>query len=345
MTTTTQQSLASVTRGQLTDPPTPDLIFQLAQGFMVSKHLFAASELGLFQALAEGPVDLDGLTARTGLTRRTARISVDAMVAIGLVERRGSDYANTPVAAAFLSGVAQTDMRPLLTFWDALSYPAWADLAGALGRGRPAREIFEIDDALVPIMSAGIEAATAGACYATPRVAGLPTGSRVLDIGGGTGSWAIALAANDPELTATVLELPDVASVAQDRLRASAFSDRVEVRTGDLLTDEFPRGYDAFLLANVVHYFSPRTNQSILRRIREAAEPGARLLLADFWTDPTHTQPLPAALMAGEFAIHVNEGDVYSVEEVTAWLANTGWRATGHHPLAGPISLVTAEAA
>ncbi len=96
----------------------------------------------------------------------------------------------------------------------------------------------------------------------------------------------------------------------------------------------------------MVHYFTPETNQSILRNIRAVAEPGARLLLADFWTDPTHTQPLPAALMAGEFAIHVNDGDVYSVEEEgAAWLGATGWSYIGNAPLAGPISLVTAEAA
>lgn len=338
--TTTEQSPAGVTH----DVATPDLIFQIAQGFMASKHLFAASELGLFEALGEGPIDLDGLAARTGLTRRTARISADAMVAIGLLERHGAVYANTAAAAAFLSGATEADMRPLLRFWNKLSYPAWSDLAGALGRGRPTHEIFEIDEELVPIMSAGIEAATAGACHALPAVAGLPVASRVLDIGGGTGSWAIALAATDPELSATVFELADVATVAQERIRSTAFSDRIDVCAGDLLNGELPRGYDAFLMANVVHYFNPETNQSILRRIRAVAERGGRLLLADFWTDPTHSQPLPAALMAGEFAIHVNDGDVYSVDEVAAWLASTGWRFTSHQPLAGPISLVAAEA-
>jgi SAM-dependent methyltransferase len=324
---------------------TPDQIFQIAQGFMASKHLFAASQLGLFEALGEGPTDLAGLAARTGLTPRTARISADAMVALGLLERHGDRYANTPVAATFLSGATPADFRPLLTFWDKLSYPAWTGLAGALGRGRPAHEIFEIDEELVPIMSAGIEAATAGACHALPGVAGLPPASRVLDIGGGTGSWVIALAEADPDLTATVFELPEVAAVAEERLRATGLSSRIDVRAGDLLTGDVPRGYDAILLANVVHYFAPETNQDILRKMRAAVEPGARLLVADFWTNPTHTQPVPAALMAGEFAIHINNGDVYSVEEGAAWLGETGWQFTGHLPLAGPISLVTAEAA
>lgn len=135
-----------------------------------------------------------------------------------------------------------------------------------------------------------------------------------------------------------------MARVARDELRATAYADRVDVRDGDVFVDELPRGYDAFLLANLVHYFPPETNRSILHRVRAAAAPGGRLLLADFWTDPTHSQPLPAALMAGKFAIHVNDGDVYSVEEGAAWLTATGWKLTGHAPLAGPISLVTAEA-
>ncbi|MGH3716430.1 MAG: methyltransferase, partial [Micromonosporaceae bacterium] len=172
-----------------------------------------------------------------------------------------------------------------------------------------------------------------------------PAASRVLDIGGGTGSWSIALAAADPALTATVFELADVARVAREQLRATAYSHRIDVRVGDVRADDLPRGYDAFLLANLVHYFTPETNRSILHRIRTAAEPGARLLLADFWTDPTHTQPLAAALMAGEFAIHVNDGDVYSVEEGTAWLHDTGWRYLDHRPLAGPMSVIVAEAA
>jgi len=330
--------------GPATDVVTPDRIFEIAQGFMASKHLFAASELGLFEALGEGPADLDGLAARTGLTRRTARISADAMVAIGLLDRHGNRYANSPVSATFLSGGTPADLRPLLRFWDRLSYPAWEDLAGALGRGRPAHEIVEIDDELVPVMSAGIAAATAAAARALPEVAGLPAGSRVLDVGGGTGSWSLALAEVDPALTATVLELADVARVAREHLRATEFSDRVDVHVGDVLADDLPRGHDTFLVANLVHYFTPERNRALLHRLRLAAEPGARLLLADFWTDPTHTRPLPAALMAGEFAIHIDGGDVYSAEEAAAWLGATGWRPTGHEPLAGPFSLVKAEA-
>jgi hypothetical protein len=71
--------------------------------------------------------------------------------------------------------------------------------------------------------------------------------------------------------------------------------------------------------------------------------PGERLLLVDWWTEPTHTQPLGTALMAGEFLAHVG-GDVYSDEQMKPWLAEQGWSPMEMLPLAGPRSVIVAEA-
>ncbi len=321
----------------------PEPIMRLATGFMAAKHLFAANELGLFEALAEAPAAIDALAARTGLTRRAARISADAMVALGLLERSGDTYRNSDVAATFLAGGPGPDLRPLLRFWDKLSYPAWNELADALGRG-PSREIFDVDEERQEIASAGIEAALAAPSAALPRVYDFSGHRRLLDVGGGTGSWTIAVARRYPRLEATVFELPAVATVARRRLTDAVLDSRVRVVAGDALADEIPAGHDVFLVANVVHYWSPENNVALLSRIRSAAEEGGRLLLADCWTDPTHTQPVQAALLAGEFAVHLREGDVYSVEEAQDWLPRAGWRFVEHTPLVGFQSLIVAEA-
>lgn len=141
-----------------------------------------------------------------------------------------------------------------------------------------------------------------------------------------------------------MLELPAIAKVANERVAATGLAERIDVVAGDALADELPAGHDVFLVANLVHYFNSARNRDLLARVRRAAEPGALLLIADFWTDPSHTEPMMSALMAGEFAVHLREGDVYSVEEAQDWLSDTGWRFTGHTPLAGPVSLVTAVA-
>ena len=92
-----------------------------------------------------------------------------------------------------------------------------------------------------------------------------------------------------------------------------------------------------------MHLFSPERNLELLGRVRQYSIDGARILLIDLWTDPTHTQPLFAALMAGAFLLRTGEGDVYSEEEIRGWLATAGWRPLERIPMAGPASLVVGE--
>ena len=186
---------------------TPDPILKLASGFMAAKHLFAANELGLFEALADGPAPLPALAARTGLTERATRISADAMVALGLLDHDGTAYRNKAVADSFLAGAPGPDLRPFLRFWDRISYPAWQGLAQALATG-PAQEIFALDDESQGVVSAGIEAILQGPAHALGGSDLLRDRSRLLDVGGGTGSWSIAACMHHAQLRATVVDLP-----------------------------------------------------------------------------------------------------------------------------------------
>src|SRR5579859_3274222 len=93
---------------------TPEPILEAFTGFMASKHLFIANEIGLFEQLDETPATLEKLAERTAVPRRTLRIVADAMVALGLLERDQEHYSNSPVAASFLSGNGKTDLRPLI---------------------------------------------------------------------------------------------------------------------------------------------------------------------------------------------------------------------------------------
>jgi hypothetical protein len=269
----------------LSAPLSPEPIMTLASGSMSAKHLFAASELGLFEALADSPASLDALAARTRLTPRAARISADAMIALSLLERTGDLYRNSDIAAAFLSGRSPADLRPFLRLWDKISFPARSGLAGALGSG-PAQEIVELDDLLQEIASAGIEAFTVAPAAALAQTVDFAGHQRLLDVGGGTGSWSIALVEAHPHLTATVAELPAVAEIARRHIAAAGLGARVAVSAGDALEGPLPGGHDVCLAANLVHYFSPDENRQLLAGVHGAVAAGARLLIADFWTDP-----------------------------------------------------------
>jgi len=320
---------------------TPEPIFQVASGFMAAKHLFVANEVGLFTCLSAGPATLDELASNTGIARSRMRVLANAMVAVGLVERDGDRYRNSAVADGFLSGAGPADLRPFLRFWDRLSYPTWLGFEEAVrtGRGQSSMKLSEEQER---IFLEGVEAIQAAPASALPAVYDFSGHERVLDLGGGTGSWLMAILQRYPQLQGTLFDLPEAVGVARPRLADDPAGMRAEVVEGDFFQDPIPDGYDVVLLANVIHLFSPEHNLELLKRTRERVAEGARLLLADFWTDATHTEPTLAALMAGEFLVITGEGDVYSQQEASEWLAQTGWQALERKPLAGPISVLIA---
>jgi ubiquinone/menaquinone biosynthesis C-methylase UbiE len=313
---------------------------EVARGFMAAKHLFAASSIGIFEALAEGPATLAEIAARAGISERAAHISADAMVALGFLDVEQGHYSNGAVAGTFLAGSTPADLRPILRFWDLVSYPAWMRLEPVL-RGRWAPQ--QLSPELAEVFSAGVEALTAGPARALAEVYDFTAHRRLLDVGGGTGSITAAIARRYPQIQATVLERAEVVPLAQRRIQAAGLQSRISAVAGDAVQGPYPAGHDVVLIANLIHYYTPEQNRRLLELARAASSEGGRLLLVDFWTDPAHTSPAPAALMAGEFAVLQEHGDVYSGEEVCDWLGRTGWRFLERQPLAGPISVLVAE--
>jgi SAM-dependent methyltransferase len=319
----------------------PDAIFEVTMGFMASKHLFVANEIGLFVALADGSATLEQLTDRVGVPARTLRIIADAMVALGFVERQDGRYRNSAAADAFLSGRGAMNLSAALRFMNAIAYPTWEGLERAVRTDAPARG--ELTEEQQEIFSEGVEALTAGPARALANTYDFNRHRRLLDVAGGTGSFLVAVLSANPALYGTLFELPEVAEIAKRKLAASPVADRVSVTAGNAMENDLPAGHDVVLLANVVHYFLPQQNVELAKRVRAAVEPGARLILVDWWTDPAHTQPLPAALMAGEFLAQVG-GDVYSEQEMRTWLDQAGWQPVERLPLAGPQSAIVGEA-
>jgi SAM-dependent methyltransferase len=319
----------------------PDLIFQTATGFMASKHLFAANELGVFEALADGPRPLDELADRLRIPARTARISADAMVALGFLEKDDGRYRNTGVSQTFLSGAGPLDLRPFLRFWNHISYPHWHRLEEAVRTNERVRG--ELTPEQEEIFERGVAAFQLGPSRGLAEGYDFSRHRKVVDLGGGVGTYLFAILERYPGIEATLFDLPEAAPVARESLAANSLGRRIEFVEGDFFVDPIPKGHDAVILANIVHYFDHDRNLELLRRIRSAVSPGARILAIDFWTDRDHVEPLVAALMGGEFLV-LQGGDVFSDEEAKEWLAETGWRYVETMPLEGPLKAVIGEA-
>jgi Dimerisation domain len=294
----------------MTVDPTP--IVGVATGFMAAKQLFAASEHGLFEELADGPLRAEELASRTGLPLRSARILADAMVGLGLLSFDGR-YHNTPATQEYLTG-SGLDLRAFLRFWDTLSYPHWEAFGDATRVAEPAP--FDFGGDRTDVFLTGVQ--TYNSLHARMLAEHYDFGAhkRVLDLGGLSPAFLTEAAARNPGLHGDFVEDP--------------------------LDGAVPGKYDAVLLEHVIHRYTPEQNQAILRVAREAAEDGARLLVLDFLLDPADGRLLDP-LLAGEYLV-IDGTVVYPEAEIRSWLEATGWRHLETRPLPGSPRVLIAEA-
>ena len=324
---------------------TPEPIMKIAMGFMAAKYLFAATEIGVFDVLARGPASLGELATSTGIPSRTLGIVAAAMVSLGLLEQDGSRYRNSETAEAFLADIpGRPDLRPVLRYFDEIVYPRWEKFAEAIRTDQGQPQFSKFTTHQQQMFSAAVEVFSAPGAVALAGSYDFGRHHRLLDIAGGTGSFLIAMLQHHNALKGTLFELPGACAVARQRLANEPERSRIDVVEGDVFKDPLPGGHDVVLIANVVHVFSAAHNIELMRKIRAHVMPGARLLLVDLWTDPSHSQPSAAALMSGQFLLTSGEGQVYSEQEADEWLAQTRWKKLERKTLAGPASCIIAEA-
>src|SRR5205085_9263616 len=118
---------------------------------------------------------------------------------------------------------------------------------------------------------------------------------RLLDIAGGSGVYACALAARFPTLQAAILEKPPVTAIAERAIRERGVADRVSVVAGDMLAGELPRGYDVHLFSNVLHDWDEDVVRQLLSASAAALEPNGLIVIHDAFLDATKSGPLPIA--------------------------------------------------
>jgi len=330
----------------LPDPPAqlaPDFFAELGAGFMNAKLLCVAVELGLFEKLADGALDADALAAATGLPRRSVRVVANGLAAMKVLAKEGERYRNGEHAQAFLAGRSSVDLRAGLRMYNQLIYPMWMGFENAVRTGEPARH-GKPSPEFAKLFSEGVEAWTGPGARALPKAYDFAAHRRLLDVGGGTGSYLLPILAQHASLRGTLFDLPPTIAIARRRVDAAAERDRVELVEGDALFDALPTGHDVLLTAGFIHLFDPDKIALLLSRLRAVVDAGARLLIVDQWMDATHTQPVFGAMLAATYLMLSGNGDTYSVEEARPWLEANGWRFVAHEPLAGVTSLVVAEA-
>jgi trans-aconitate methyltransferase len=163
---------------------------------------------------------------------------------------------------------------------------------------------------------------------------------RMIDVGGGSGAYAIAFARAVPGLQVEVFDLEPVVEIAQRHIDEAGLGDRITTRVGDLRVDELGAGHDLVLLSAICHMLSPDENRDLLGRAWRALAPGGRILVQDAIMSEDKTSPRSGAVFAINMLVGTPAGGTYSEAEYCAWLRAAGCSEACAVPLPGPTGLV-----
>ncbi|HAA02778.1 MAG TPA: hypothetical protein DCE18_05345 [Syntrophobacteraceae bacterium] len=302
-----------------------DAVVAEARGFMKSRVILTAAELGLFTRLEEKPCRAQELAQEKGFDVRATTRLLDCLVTLGLISKRDGVYQLAESGALYSSHHPETILPMVLhmnRLWD-----TWSDLTEVVRTGGHADRDSGIQ------MGEEDWKAFIGAMHVVGRelsliIAGeydLSRFRRLLDIGGGSGTYTIAFLQQDSAMTAVIFDLEHVIPMAIERIAAEGLADRVDLVAGDFYQDELPTGCDLAFLSAIIHQNGPEENLGLYRKIYEALEPGGAVLIRDYLMDESRTVPPAGAMFAINMLVNTRAGDTYTFEEVKAQLEEAGF--------------------
>ncbi|MCJ7485961.1 MAG: acetylserotonin O-methyltransferase [Candidatus Aminicenantes bacterium] len=318
----------------------PNRIVDMASAFYESCVLFAASDLGIFGKLAElGEADLETVIAACGLDRRSGRILLDACVALELLEKKAGHYRNSPEAALFLVPGSPADLSGAIRYNRDI-YGAWGRLKEMAITGkpveRPETHLGE-DEERTRTFVLAMHGRALGIGRAVVPLLDLAGRRKVLDVGGGPGTYSVLIAQAHPDVECTVIDLPEVVKTGALLIAQAGMSGRVMTLAGDYHTASFPAANDAVLFFGVLHQESEAAILDLLRRAYAALAPGGLVCVLDMMTDASRARPKFSALFSVNMALTTDHGWVFSEDDLEGWLSKAGFREYSSRPLPPPM--------
>ncbi len=330
------------------DPVTDPLsIYRMRDGLMGVDLLSAAiCHLNLYSWLADHPSTLGAICAQFEIKVRPADVLMTLSAAMGLVTQAGGVFHLTARAREHLVDSSPFSLKP---YYDTLRQrPQTLEFLNVLKTGRTANwsstdtaawaKAME-DESFANQFTAGMDCRGVLLGPALARAVDLTAHKALLDVAGGSGIYACAMAARFPHLNVSVLERPPVDKIAKDSIAKRGYSERVHVSSGDMFNSELPAGYDVILLSNVLHDWDDPVAEALFAKASKALPSGGLMVIHDAFLNSEKNGPLPVAQYSA-LLMHSTEGRCFSVLEMRQWGERWGMEWVGHHATAVDRSCV-----
>lgn len=305
----------------------------MSRAFITSASFFAAIDLELFTAVAEGCDTPARFAERTGISELNADRLMTMCGAAGLLQWGDGRYRNADDVQRYLVKGEKTYAGAWLTFtrpgWD-----NWGNLTEKLRNPVPPRVIGDYDEMTVD-RARRYHQATASVGFGSgrrfARQVDLSGRKKMMDLGGGSGAYSIVAAQTYPDLQAVVFDLPPVVEVTQEFIDDHGVADRVSVQAGDFTKDDFPRGCDVAVMASNLPQYNREIIAEVIGKAFDALVPGGEMHLIGEMLDDSRDGPLDAAIWGLMEALSNSTGIAHTRAECVSYFEQAGFNDVAVH--------------
>ncbi len=302
---------------------TPEFIRETAMAFQRSRILLSAYELSIFTSVGDGKTSKAVAKALKTDPRATDRL-MNALCAMGYLEKNGDKFSNAPLAANFLVEGKPGYMAGLMHsvhLWD-----TWSGLTSAVRAGKPAanKKIGGRGDKWLEGFIAAMHERAYKTAPEVVKLIDMKGVSKVLDVGGGSAAYSMAFVKAGKSVTATVFDLPEVVPITRGYIEKEGLCDKIDTMSGDYHSDKFGKGYDLIFLSAIVHINSFAENMKLINRCAKALNKNGLLVVQDFVVSEDRTNPPMAAFFALNMLVGTERGDTYTESEIGDWMSKAG---------------------
>lgn len=294
--------------------------------FFVPGILLTAIELGVFSALDAGATDAESVSRITGGDARSTDVLLTALEPIGYVTQREGKFYNTAFSStALVRGRSKYEGESaLFSLWCMRQI---GELAEVVRSGAP-RATYEeavlASGEQAGMLARAMDQVSRGFTTELLEAVDMRGVRRVLDVGGACGTLLMALLADHPEASGTVLELPNTAAEARTMIAERGYSDRIDVVDGDFRECSLGEDFDVILFSNVFHLCGEDLAERLVMKSAAALAPGGRLVVKDMFGREDGTETTGLSMYSVLMLLISRSGRLHRQSRYDEWLARAG---------------------
>lgn len=316
-----------------------DRLMLISEGHAAFQVLWAAVELGVFEALSEQPgMTRKQIASHLGLSDQPTRILMVGLAALGLVRKEGDTFFNAELTQQRLLRDKPGSLTAVLGWQHYIVYPGLVDFVEALkegtniglrhfpGEGDRLYQRLVSHPEIEKVFQDAMSALSQQANSQLVESLDLQNVTHLLDVGGGDATNAIRVARKFPHIRVTVFDSPSICEIAKENIVRQGVSNQVDTIHGDLFTTPFPAGIDAIIYCHMFTIWSPEENQQILRKTCDALPVGGMVIVFNMMGNDEDTGPISTALGSLYFlTIATGKGMLYSWCDYEKWMHLAGF--------------------